>query len=105
MFKVLAGYLAWAVLGFDSPGSSWMFFDILWIVRKQKLYVRLLAARRVVLQQFRSEEEIELMSLFGIVQCTCKPFKVKVDKGVRWMPRHTVAMKDVPSCDKLRGAA
>src|SRR5690625_6039859 len=80
-----------------------MFFDILWIVRKQKLYVRLLAARRVVLQQFRSEEEIELMSLFGIVQCTCKPFKVKVDKGVRWMPRHTVAMKDVPSCDKLRG--
>jgi hypothetical protein len=26
-------------------------------------------------------------------------------KGVRWMPRQREAMKDVVSCDKLRGAA
>ncbi len=35
----------------------------------------------------------------------CKPCKEQVEKGVRWMPRHTEAMKDVPSCEKLRGAA
>ena len=32
----------------------------------------------------------------------------KVDediKGTRWMPWHKKAMKDVASCDKLRGAA
>ena len=26
-------------------------------------------------------------------------------KGTRWMPRYQEAMKDVGSCDKLRGAA
>ena len=26
-------------------------------------------------------------------------------KGVWWMPRQSEAMKDVDSCDKLRGAA
>ena len=26
-------------------------------------------------------------------------------KGTRWMPRRKQAMKDVASCDKLRGAA
>ena len=26
-------------------------------------------------------------------------------KGVRWMPWHQAAMKDVVSCDMLRGAA
>ena len=26
-------------------------------------------------------------------------------KGARWMPRREKAMKDVASCDKLRGAA
>ena len=26
-------------------------------------------------------------------------------KGTRWMPRREQAMKDVASCDKLRGAA
>ena len=31
--------------------------------------------------------------------------QVKVEKGVRWMPRHTEAKKDVPSCEKLWGAA
>jgi hypothetical protein len=35
----------------------------------------------------------------------CKPCKLKVEKGVRWMPRHTVAMKDVPSCENPWGAA
>ena len=45
-FRILAGwYSSWADAGFDSLRSSWMFFDILLIVRKQKLYVRLLAAR------------------------------------------------------------
>ena len=29
----------------------------------------------------------------------------KVRKGVRWMPRLSQAMKDVISCDKLRGGA
>ena len=29
----------------------------------------------------------------------------QVFKGVRWMPWHRQAMKDVVSCDKLRGAA
>ena len=26
-------------------------------------------------------------------------------KGIRWMPWHRMPMKDVVSCDKLRGAA
>ena len=26
------------------------------------------------------------------------------DKGIRWMPWHQEAMKDVARCDKLRGA-
>jgi len=26
-------------------------------------------------------------------------------KGIRWMPWHREAMKDVVSCDKLRGGA
>ena len=29
----------------------------------------------------------------------------QVIKGMRWMPRHTEAMKDVVSCDKLRRGA
>ena len=29
----------------------------------------------------------------------------QVTKGVRWMSRRPEAMKDVVSCDKLRGAA
>ena len=29
----------------------------------------------------------------------------KANKGIRWMPRHLEAMKDVVSCDKLRGVA
>ena len=29
----------------------------------------------------------------------------KVGKGIRWMPRLLQAMKDVISCDKLRGGA
>ncbi len=29
----------------------------------------------------------------------------KVSKGVRWMPRHAMAMKDVLSCEKPWGAA
>ena len=29
----------------------------------------------------------------------------KATKGARWMPRHREAMKDVDSCEKLRGAA
>ena len=39
------------------------------------------------------------------MQGLCKPYRIEVEKGTRWMPRHTVAKKDVPSCDKLRGAA
>ncbi len=35
----------------------------------------------------------------------CKSYKRKQDKGARWMPRHRQAMKDVTSCEKLRGAA
>ena len=38
---------------------------------------------------------------FGILHKT----KAKVRKGVRRMPRLTEAMKDVISCDKLRGGA
>jgi hypothetical protein len=30
---------------------------------------------------------------------------IKCLKGVRWMPWHAQAMKDVVRCDKLRGAA
>jgi hypothetical protein len=29
----------------------------------------------------------------------------KVIKGIRWMPRLSEAMKDVISCEKLRGGA
>ena len=32
-------------------------------------------------------------------------FYGQATKGVRWMPRQREAMKDVVSCDKLRGAA
>jgi len=31
--------------------------------------------------------------------------QAKAEKGAWWMPRHTKAMKDVLSCEKLRGAA
>jgi hypothetical protein len=34
-----------------------------------------------------------------------KRFGGQAIKGVRWMPRHQEAMKDVVSCEKLRGAA
>ena len=30
---------------------------------------------------------------------------LKYKKGIRWMPWHIKAMKDVIRCDKLRGAA
>ena len=32
-------------------------------------------------------------------------FYGQATKGVRWMPRQREAMKDVVSCEKLRGAA
>ena len=32
-------------------------------------------------------------------------FGGQATKGIRWMPRRQEAMKDVVSCDKLRGAA
>ena len=31
--------------------------------------------------------------------------KAEAEKGARWMPRHELAKKDVPSCEKPRGAA
>ena len=34
-----------------------------------------------------------------------KFFYGQATKGVRWMPRQREAMKDVVSCEKLRGAA
>jgi hypothetical protein len=34
-----------------------------------------------------------------------KLFYGQATKSVRWMPWHREAMKDVVSCDKLRGAA
>ena len=38
-----------------------------------------------------------------LIQYTINFFKA--NKGVWWMPRVYEAMKDVVSCDKLRGAA
>ena len=35
----------------------------------------------------------------------CTVFYGQATKGVRWMPRQREAMKDVVSCEKLRGAA
>ena len=36
---------------------------------------------------------------------TEEKYITEIDKGVRWMPRLSEAMKDVASCDKPRGGA
>ncbi len=36
---------------------------------------------------------------------TVVPEDIKVNKGVRWMPRYQEAKKDVLGCEKHRGAA
>jgi hypothetical protein len=46
----------------------------------------------------RSVELIELQ-VFGV------SFMVKLLRACVWMPRHKQAMKDVASCEKLRGGA
>ena len=40
----------------------------------------------------------------GFAECEALEFG-QATKGVRWMPWRREAMKDVVSCDKLRGAA
>ena len=41
----------------------------------------------------------------GSEMCIRDRSLVKATKGVRWMPRHMEAMKDVISCDKPRVGA
>ena len=55
--------------------------------------------RRMIVQT-RAEQ-----SLLCYAECSQSSFRKKVEKGARWMPWLTEAMKDVISCDKPRVGA
>ena len=47
----------------------------------------------------------DFMKCARVEMIVFKFFYGQATKGVRWMPRQREAMKDVVSCEKLRGAA
>lgn len=46
-----------------------------------------------------------LASLDASVSVSVHELSIERDKGIRWMPWHREAMKDVARCEKRRGAA
>ena len=52
----------------------------------------------------RAAERLWMVSVHGVPRCELRT-DIEQEKGIRWMPWHQEAMKDVARCEKPRGAA
>jgi hypothetical protein len=50
-------------------------------------------------------DKLRMVSVHGGAPGASRDKRIEHEKGIRWMPWHQEAMKDVARCEKPRGAA